>query len=38
LPIDHPEERKIGMYEGQIIMSDDFNAPLPNEIINDFYK
>ena len=32
------KNRKPGSAKGQISMSDDFNAPLPDEILDSFYK
>ena len=33
----HPA-RKLGLAKGKVWISDDFNAPLPAEIIDEFYK
>ncbi len=30
--------RKLGSAKGLISIADDFNAPLPDEITNEFYK
>ena len=30
--------RPVGLCEGEIILSDDFNDPLPPEILDEFYK
>lgn len=30
--------RQLGSAKGQIWISDDFNAPLPAEILDEFYK
>ncbi len=32
------KNREPGSAKGQISMSDDFNAPLPDEILDSFYK
>jgi len=31
-------KRRLGSAKGRIWIADDFNAPLPEEIINEFYK
>jgi prevent-host-death family protein len=37
IPFDAPKKQfKFGTMEGKIRISDDFNAPLPDEIINSF--
>jgi len=33
-----PKERKPGFLKDKIWMSPDFDAPLPDEIIDEFYK
>ena len=33
-----PSPRKPGLDKGKIWMSDDFDAPLPDEIVDDFYQ
>lgn len=30
--------RKLGLAKGKIWIADDFNAPLPDENMNEFYK
>lgn len=30
--------RKLGTAKGLISIAEDFDAPLPNEIVNEFYK
>src|ERR1700742_463896 len=35
--INKPAERPLGLYRGQIWMADDFNAPLPDDILAGFY-
>jgi hypothetical protein len=30
--------RKLGLAKGKVWIADDFNAPLPDEIIDEFYK
>lgn len=32
------EERIPGALKGQVLMSNDFNDPLPDDIVNAFYK
>ena len=34
IPPNHP--RKLGIFRGQITISDDFDAPLPNDILDAF--
>ena len=39
VPIDKPaHDRKSGSAKGKIIIADDFDTPLPNEILKEFYK
>jgi hypothetical protein len=41
LPLMHKKSvvsRKLGSAKGQIWIADDFNDPLPDEILNEFYK
>jgi prevent-host-death family protein len=33
-----PQDRKPGSAKGKIKISDDFDAPLPDDILNEFYK
>jgi len=33
-----PGDRKPGSAKGKITMSDDFDAPLPDDILKEFYK
>jgi hypothetical protein len=33
-----PPARKLGLAKGKVWMADDFNAPLPDEIVDEFYK
>jgi len=33
-----PGKRKLGQARGKIKISDDFNDPLPDEILEEFYK
>jgi prevent-host-death family protein len=35
--INKPTERPLGLYRGQIWMADDFNAPLPDDLLAAFY-
>ncbi len=35
---DEPGERVPGLDKGKIWMAPDFEAPLPDEILNEFYK
>ena len=37
-PIDKKGQRPFGLCKGEIIMTDDFNDPLPDEIVDAFYK
>jgi prevent-host-death family protein len=30
--------RKLGMFEGKYHIPDDFNAPLPDDVLEEFYK
>jgi len=32
------KRRKLGQEKGKIWMSEDFNDPLPRDILNEFYK
>lgn len=38
VPFDQPRLHKIGWAAGEISISDDFNAPLPPEIEESFYR
>jgi prevent-host-death family protein len=33
-----PQDRKPGSAQGKIFMTDDFDAPLPDDILKEFYK
>ena len=33
-----PQNRKPGSAKGKITISDDFDAPLPDDILKEFYK
>ena len=33
-----PQDRKLGSAKGKIIIADDFDAPLPDDILKEFYK
>lgn len=33
-----PGKRKLGLARGKIKISDDFNDPLPNDILEEFYR
>jgi prevent-host-death family protein len=38
VPIKKREKRILGKERGKIWMSDDFDEPLPGEILSEFYK
>ncbi len=39
VPFEQPaQNRKPGSAKGKLIISDDFDAPLPNDILEGFYK
>ena len=41
LPLSHKKtvvSRKLGSAKGQVWIADDFNDPLPDEIVDEFYK
>ena len=39
VPIENPaQKRKPGSAKGKIIIHDDFDAPLPEELLKEFYK
>jgi prevent-host-death family protein len=39
VPIENPtQNRKPGSAKGKLIISDDFDAPLPDDILKEFYK
>ena len=39
VPFEKPaRDRKPGSAKGKIFISDDFDAPLPDEILKEFYK
>jgi prevent-host-death family protein len=39
VPLEKPvQDRKPGSAKGKIIMADDFDAPLPDDILKEFYK
>lgn len=33
-----PEERVFGAFKGRVVIADDFDAPLPPEVLADFEK
>ena len=33
-----PQDRKPGSAKGKIIIAEDFDAPLPDDILKEFYK
>jgi len=38
-PFEKPtRDRKPGSAKGKIIMADDFDAPLPDDVLKEFYK
>lgn len=37
-PLTKIKKRKIGLSKGKFTIPDDFDAPLPDEIIDDFYN
>ena len=37
-PYNQPQKRKLGGEAGKIWMSDDFNEPLPDDLLQEFYK
>ena len=36
VPVDMPTERQLGRDRGLFVVPDDFDAPLPDEVIEDF--
>ena len=39
VPLEKPgHDRKPGSAKGKIIIADDFDAPLPDDILKEFYK
>ena len=38
VPFHQPKNRKLGGEKGKIWMSDDFNKPLPEDMLKEFYK
>ncbi|MBV9748675.1 MAG: type II toxin-antitoxin system Phd/YefM family antitoxin [Acetobacteraceae bacterium] len=37
VPVDRPREKRVlGQFAGQLRVSDDFDAPLPEEILREF--
>ena len=36
VPVDRPKKRRLGLLAGEIEVSDDFDAPLPEDILKDF--
>jgi hypothetical protein len=41
LPLAHKKStvsRKLGSAKGQVWIADDFNDPLPDEVVDEFYK
>jgi prevent-host-death family protein len=39
VPLEKPiQDRKPGSAKGKIIISDDFDSPLPDDILKEFYK
>lgn len=39
VPLEKPiQDRKPGSAKGKIIIADDFDAPLPDDILKEFYK
>ena len=37
-PCDLPKKRQLGEFKGLVTISDDFDEPLPDEIIDSFYS
>ena len=37
-PCDLPEKRQLGEFKGLVTISDDFDDPLPDEILDLFYS
>ncbi|MEZ0374710.1 MAG: type II toxin-antitoxin system Phd/YefM family antitoxin [Candidatus Sericytochromatia bacterium] len=38
VPLETLPPRRLGTAEGQITLADDFNAPLPDELLKTFYS
>ena len=38
VPFHQPKTRKLGGEEGKIWISEDFNEPLPEDMLKEFYK
>ena len=36
VPVDRPKKRRLGLLAGEIEVSDDFDAPLPEDMLKDF--
>lgn len=37
-PFNQPKKRKLGGEAGKIWISEDFNGPLPDDLLKEFYK
>jgi prevent-host-death family protein len=38
VPVRPPKRRPLGIDAGRVVVSDDFDAPLPDEILSDFER
>ena len=38
IPFTHPGTRALGMDAGRVVIADDFDAPLPEDILADFER
>ena len=38
MAIDKPRRRKLGIDEGKFVVPDDFNAPLPEDVLGEFER
>ena len=38
VPAQAVERRRLGFDEGRLVIPDDFNEPLPNEVLSDFER
>ena len=38
VPFNAPGQRRLGLDAGRVILADDFDAPLPDEVLSDFER
>ena len=38
IPVNAPAQRRLGLDAGRVIVADDFDAPLPDDVLSDFER